>query len=172
MNRPETQEHYATIRELFRSELLKHFPINLPNNQIGFGFSANYGREIPGSCHLTTKYFSKSKYLEVKKSFASRCKFKLLSNDTCLFVIEKDWKNRDCKNQYPVPIKAVQDLVDDGKQKETVEIFILSTESGNFTKEGSDTLTIVLPNGMKKGYSSGITAYDKELSIKYWLVVW
>lgn len=172
MNRPESQERYQTLRNQFSPELLEHFPINLPNNQIGFGFSSYYKDEVPGSLYLKTKFFSKAKYMEKKNSFASRARFQLLSTDTCLFIIEKDWQNHKCKNHYPVPVQAIGDLFDERTKKKEMNLFILKTELGNFVKDGSDTLNIDLPTGMKKGFSAGITTNDQENSINYWVVIW
>lgn len=175
-NDPERQAHYLQCTKAFPTTLVATFPKKLPNNQIGFGFSAYYEEKIPGQLMLAVKYHSTTSFLEMKEKYSKQAIAHFKSDDPCLFVIseEKLTDDKYCDDFLPVSIDATYDTNDkSGKKIKTrnEDVFILSVQKGNHVNK-TDTLQIELPHSWEKGHSMGVTMNDNFKTIRYWLVTW
>jgi hypothetical protein len=176
MNDPEDQATYIEERNNFDKSLVKLFPDRLPNNMLGFGFSAPYDN-VPSGLHLTTKYFSEKDYLETKTKYQEQSKYHTSSTDKCLFLVDdyEGMKQEKCENFYPIPTEAIFDTDHYGKTKTRItdsEVFFIDTKPGDFIKDGKNHSRVDLLENWTHGYSTGITTNDNNRTIQFWLVAW
>jgi hypothetical protein len=156
--------------------LVKLFPDRLPNNMLGFRFSAPYDN-VPGGLHLTTKYFSEKDYFEAKTKYQEQSKYHTNSSDKCLLLVD-DYeviKQDKCENFYPIPTEEIFDRDHYGKTRTRItdsEVFFIDIKPGDFIKDGKSHSRIDLPENWTHGYSTGITTNDNARTIQFWLVAW
>jgi hypothetical protein len=176
MNDPRSQSEYIEYRDKFDKSLVKLFPDRLPNNMLGFEFSAPY-ENIPGRLNLMTKYFSEKEYSETKTKYLNQSKHQKTSTDRCFFLIDDfEGMNREkCEDFYPIPIEAIFETSSDQKSKNRLtdsEVFFIDLKTGDFLQDNDKHSRYDLPENWTHGYSTGVTANDNDRTIQIWLVVW
>jgi len=185
MEDPKQQALYINCRKSFDSSLVRIIPKKIPNNTISMGYaSLDYFDDIEdyAGIHLTTKISNLEKYFALKQQFLSSAKFVSNSEDSCILVIntygriqEDTLKIRSCKQVLPVPQYAICEANDSTyiwERNLNEEIIIIDFNFCDILKRENSDIRTDLPIEFAKGYSTGITANDKELTIQYWLIVW
>jgi hypothetical protein len=176
MNDPRSQSDYIEYRDTFDKPLVNLFPDRLPNNMLGFGFSAPY-ENIPGGLNLMTKYFSEEEYTEAKTRYLNQSKHRKTSGDKCFFLIDayEGMNQEKCEDFYPVSTAAIFETSSDRKSKSRLtdsEVFFIDLKSGDFLKDNGSHSKYDLPENWTHGYSTGVTTNDNDKTIQIWLVVW
>ena len=185
MNDPKSQVDFIDCRDSYDSTLVRFIPKKIPNNMISFSISSLgnlSGEEDNTGIDLTIKITNNEKYIEIKKQYLKQAKFIGISQDSCLLVIRtnceinSEYNNSNkCEQLVPVPqytIYEIHDSIKDRRIERDKQIIILDFASGDFAKRKTLKQRKDLPVKWNNGYSTGITANDKEQTIMYWLIVW
>jgi len=185
MNDPKDQAQYIQTRKSFDSTLVRFLPRKLPNNQIGYSWSSpeyfSENNEYAGM-NVSTRFSSREEYLKVKLQYIRKAMYVKNSSDSCLLVIKtfgllkKDYYNADkCGKLLPVSQDAVcayNEIDSKWTRLKKTDIIILDYKLGDFRHRKDKSENVNLPKGYTEGYSTGISANDKDLTIQYWLIIW
>lgn len=174
MNDPENQASYIQARKSYPDSMVNHIPKKLPNNHIGYSCTWFDNKYSNSGIDLKIQYKTKKEFYEFRSKYANSNILK--SDNPCILRILSPHRvdktptfNNSCDRHYPVP-EYIYDFRDfENKYFETI---ILNFEPGIFKSEENLSEKYEYPLYWLHGYSQGITFYEEQLIISYWLIIW
>lgn len=185
MNEPKQQAEYINCLNSFDTSLVRFMPKKIPNNMISMGYASLDFLGDPNDyagIYLTTKIHSIESYIEMRDKFINQALFVKNSLDSCLIIIptygelqESYIDTQNCTSVLPVPqygICMANDSTHIWERKTQEKIIILDYGFKDVLNRKNTNRGKDLPIDYAKGYSTGISVNDTDLTIQYWLIVW
>lgn len=185
MTDPKRQAEYIEYRNSFDTSLVGHIPTKIPNNMINMGYASLEYLQEPedyAGMHITIKIGDNESYKKQKEEYQKKALYIKSSLDSNLLVINTYGelesgisRIRETELMLPVPqyaIYSADDSTQIWKRNTNEEIIILDYSFKDLLKRDDSNRRTDLPLKYSRGYSTGITFNNKELTIKYWMIVW
>jgi len=180
MNDSKLQAEYIQALRTYNSNLTKHIPNKIPNNEISCGFSSatvnNY------SYFYIRTIEKKSRYYSIKEEYIKNFKPKLYSNSPSIVVYDSIGKLIDSLkvgdkifDYIIVPQELYEDYTRYNSSKLIDYKFDIIILKRKFVSLPSKTNYMNLKTNdgtLPNNFFSGVAFYDKNLTITYWVITW
>lgn len=194
-------EYYKHSLQCYTSDLVHHFPSQLPDSCTFLGESLEKTDSIIAgfTCDamLLWKAYSKDQYNKISTEFKNLADTIYSANDSSLLlvfsycdILEVDGKTYDnlepqerqelvmhnvtVASSYPIPLFEIDEYKGNTMSglTEDFKIYVFEAKSGRFLNKEYLRGCECLPNKWKHGYSKGVSLSDEKQVVIYWVVVW